>query len=281
MYAWQDNFTYTAEGAPAITFGASGPSYWSRYHTDYDAIDTLDFPSLLPVLQAESRVALDLDGALAPYDFGTRIRHLRRHLDAATMRAYGADAEAVSTAVDRLVSAWRAAKRAPGSSCAFGHEREALRVSLDGFTALSFLDDTIYPHEQSQWDLAMLGAAIAGIRHDRWAAAQRAVGAVDLNGLAAILSRASFDVEQLHHDPDYEHISWGAQGQLSEPLDLFAVYRALGKAGSGGPTDPTGWLRELRTARRDALGVYRDRVTEVAATIDAVAAELKAVPSCS
>lgn len=64
-------------------------------------------------------------------------------------------------------------------------------------------------------------------RHGRWTAAQRAVGGVDLNGLAAILSRASFDVEQLHHDPGYENISWGGQGQLSEPIDLFDLYRAL------------------------------------------------------
>ena len=127
----------------------------------------------------------------------------------------------------------------------------------------------------------MLRAAIAHVRHGRWTAAQRAVGGVDLNGLAAILSRASFDVEQLHHDPDYENISWGGQGQLSEPIDLFEVYRALAKAGAGGPTHPAAWLAELRTARRGALGTYRDRVTEVAATIDAVAAELEAVPSCT
>ncbi|MFN8233416.1 MAG: hypothetical protein U0V56_08085, partial [Actinomycetota bacterium] len=280
VYAWQDNFTYTAEGAPAVTFGASGPDYWTRYHTDYDSIDTLDFPSLLPVLQAETRVALDLDGELAPYDFGTRIRHLRRHLDPATMSAYGADAGAATDAFARLRSAWRAAKRVPASTCAFGYEREALRRSLDGLTALSFQDDTIYPHEQSQWDLAMLRAAIASARRGRWAAAQRAVGAVDLNGLAAILSRASFEVEQLHHDPGYERISWGGQGQLSEPLDLYAVYRALGRARAGGPAHPGAWMRELRSARRTTVDLYRDRVDGLAQTVDQVADELGAVPSC-
>jgi hypothetical protein len=197
------------------------------------------------------------------------------------MRAYGADADAVAAAFARLRSAWREARSEPATSCTFGAEREALRRSLDGLTALSFLDDTIYPHEQAQWDLTMLGAAIRGVRHARWGAAQRAVGAVDLNGLAAILSRASFEVEQLHHDPGYERISWGGQGQLSEPLDLYALYRALGRAGTGGPADPQVWLRELRAARGTTVEVYRDRVREVAATIDATAVELEAVPACA
>ena len=43
VYSWNDGFTYTAEGAPAVTFAASGASYGGRYHTDYDALDTLNF----------------------------------------------------------------------------------------------------------------------------------------------------------------------------------------------------------------------------------------------
>ena len=74
MYSWNDGFTYTAEGAPAVTFAASGADYSGRYHTDYDSLDTLNFNTLKPVLQAETRVALDLDDALVPYRFSSRIR---------------------------------------------------------------------------------------------------------------------------------------------------------------------------------------------------------------
>jgi Peptidase family M28 len=280
VYAWQDNFTYTAAGAPAVTFEASDPAYWGRYHTDYDSIDTLDFASLLPVFQAETRVALDLDGQLAPYDFGKRINNMKGRLDEATMRAYGADADAALAAYDRLKAAWAAAKGLTPSVCSFGHEREALRVSLDQLTALSFLDDTIYPHEQSQWDLTMLDTAISSVKDGDWAAAQEAVGGVDLNSLAAILGRRAFAVEQLHHDPDYANISWGAQGQLSEPLDLFDTFHALGKASRGEAVDPSVLLADLRGAKRYALHVYRDRVTGVAATLDAMAAELEAAAAC-
>jgi len=280
VYAWQDNFTYTASGAPAVTFGASDYTYWARYHTDYDSIDTLDFPSLLPVLEAETRVALDLDGELAPYDFGKRINHLSGRLDPDLMRSYGADADAVLAALDRLGSVWSAAKSEPPSVCGFAQEREALRRSLDDLTALSFLDDTIYPHEQSQWDLWHLDAAIASVKRGEWDAAQAATGAVDLTSLASILSRESFEVERLHHDPGYAKLSWGSQGQLLVPIDLFGVYRALGRAANGGSTDPSSWLAELRDARGAALGIYRERVTEVASTLDAVAAELEAIPAC-
>jgi Iap family predicted aminopeptidase len=280
VYAWQDNFTYTAAGAPAVTFGASDYTYWGRYHTDYDSIDTLDFDALLPVFQAEVRVALDMDGDLAPYDFGKRVNHLRGHLDEAAMRSYGADADAALAAYQRLIAAWDAAGAGIPSVCSFGHEREALRVSLDGLTALSFLDDTIYPQEQSQWDLAMLDAAIAGVKQRDWAAARDAVSWVDLNPLAPILSRASFEVELLHHDPGYENISWGGQGQLSEPLDLFALYHSLVRAANGGAVDRSAWLDELRSARGYALGVYRGRVDQVAATLDAIAEELEAAASC-
>ncbi len=95
VYSWNDGFTYTAEGAPAVTFAASGAGYWGRYHTDYDALDTLNFRALKPVLQAETRVALDLDDALMPYRFSSRVSTLRASLDPtpwhATARRAGRD----------------------------------------------------------------------------------------------------------------------------------------------------------------------------------------------
>lgn len=281
VWAWQDNFTYTATGAPSVTFSAMGPDYWTRYHTNYDRLSTLDFPTLEPVLQAETRVALDLDGTLLPYDFGTRIHHLGMHIRLGVMRANGADAGAVSEAYDRLVAAWDAASRVSPSVCAADALREGLRISLDDLTALSFLDATIYPHEQSQHDIAMLNAAIASVKAGDWAAAQNAIGGVDLNSLALYLSRKGFLVEQLHHDPNYANISWGAQGQLSEPIDLYRLWEEVGRAGKSGGVDRSAWLAELRRARHTALVTYRDRVERLAATINAVAAQLEAAAACA
>jgi len=130
------------------------------------------------------------------------------------------DGRHASQTYDRLVAAWDAASGVSASACAADLLREGLRISLDDLTALSFMDATIYPHEQSQYDVAMRDAAIASVKAGDWGAAQDAVGGVDLNGLALYLSHRGFLVEQLHHDPTYANISWGAQGQLSEPIDL-------------------------------------------------------------
>jgi len=280
VWAWQDNFTYTATGAPAVSFSATGADYWARYHTDYDTMDTLDFPTLEPVLKAETRVALDLDGTLLPYDFGKRIRQLGRNIRLGVMRADGADADAVDQAYDRLVAAWDAASGVSPSACAADALREGLRISLDDLTALSFMDATVYPHEQSQHDIAMLDAAIANVKAGDWAAAQDAIGGVDLNSLALYLSHRGFLVEQLHHDPTYANISWGAQGQLSEPIDLYRLWEEVGKASRSGGADSSAWLAELRAARSTALVTYRDRVEGLAATINAVAAQLEAAVAC-
>ena len=278
VFAWNDGFTYTAEGAPAVTFAAAGPDYGARYHTDYDSIDTLDFPSLAPVLEAETRVALDLDGTLMPFDFSNRIANLGRQLDTPTMVRYGADADAVTEAFARLVDAWAGAADVSTSTCASGHLREATRISTDELTALTFGDATVYPHQQTEVDLRFLDTAITRLEGGRRKAAMAEIGSIDLNGLASILSREAFDTELLHHDPDYANISWGAQGQLSNPIDLYDTWHELAMGGLGG--DFSDQIAALEGAQDDTLPVYRDRVTALAATLNDVAAELEATAAC-
>ena len=104
------------------------------------------------------------------------------------------------------------------------------------------------------------------------------IGSIDLNGLAAILSREAFDTEQLHHDPEYANISWGAQGQLSDPLDLYDTWHQLAQGGLGG--DYGDQIADLEAAQDSTLPVYRDRVTALTATLSDVASELEATAAC-
>ena len=278
VYAWNDGFTYTAEGAPAVTFAAAGPDYWGRYHTDYDSFETLDFEALESVLQAETRVALDLDDTLMPYRFGGRIKNLEASIDPASMARYGADAQGVADATARLKAAWQAAKDATPSVCASMALREATRISEDELTALSFFDDTIYPHQQVQLDLYLLAATIRQLSHDRPQKAAGSIARIDLNGLAPILSRAPFLEEQMHHDPGYDRISWGAQGQLSDPIDLYGVWHKV--ASSRPRTDFDQQIERLRAARAATIPVYRARIDGLIASVNDVAAELEAVAAC-
>jgi hypothetical protein len=281
VYAWNDGFTYTAEGAPAVTFGASGADYGRRYHTDYDSLDTLDFVSLAPVFEAEVRLALELDESLVPWDFSNRIQNLGQHLDLGAMQAYGADDTAVSDAYARLQAAWGAAEGAAPSACVAAEVREAVRISDDRFTALSFWDDTVYPHELAQFDLSQLDTVIAQLGAGRWKAALGTMTYIDMNFLAPILSRPGFDAEQLHHSPGYAKISWGGQGQLTEPIDLYDLWHAI--AATSGPSpggDFSAEVAELTSIRDGLVPVYQDRVTFLAGTIDQIASHLEAAAAC-
>jgi hypothetical protein len=281
VYAWNDGFTYTAAGAPAVTFGATGSDYDRRYHTDYDSLDTLDFAGLAPVLEAETRLALELDASLVPWDFSNRIQDLAGHLDVAAMEAYGADAAAVTEAYARLQDAWSDASAATPSACVAGEVREAVRISEDELTALSFWDDTVYPQELAQWDLSQLDLAIAQLEAGRWKAALGTMTNIDMNFLAPVLSRPGFDAEQRHHSPGYARISWGGEGQLTEPIDLYDMWHSI--AASSGPApggDFASEIDELTSIRDGLIPVYQARVVGLADTLDRIAVHLEAATAC-
>ena len=278
VYSWNDGFTYTAQGAPAVTFTASGPDYWGRYHTNYDSLDTLDFNTLKPVLQAETRVAVDLEHTLMPFRFGSRISTLKASLDPEALARYGADAQGIDDAITGLRAAWDAASVATPSVCASTALREATRISDDGFTALTFDDATVYPHQQVQLDMQLLSAAVNHLSDGRPHLAANSIAGIDLNGLASILSRPGFQEELLHHDPSYERISWGAQGQLTVPIDLYDMWHTVAAAKAGAVLQPE--IDQLKAIRTQTAVVYRARIDALIATVNAVAAQLNAVTDC-
>lgn len=281
IYSWNDGFTYTAEGAPAVTFGAAGFGYGSRYHTDYDSLDTLDFPSLKPVLEAETRVALDLDASLVPWSFSERINDLGGALNEDAMDAYGADTAGVMAAYQRLQDAWALAEVNTPDTCVAEHVREAVRISDDELTALSFWDDTIYPQELAQRDLYLLDAAIAQLQAGQWKAALGSIENIDMNFLAPIVSRAGFEEQQKHHSPDYDKISWGAQGQLTNPLDLYDLWHSISDAAGPAPGgDFSAEIAQLEAARDGLVPEYHSRVDALATTLNNVALHLEAAAAC-
>ncbi len=279
IFAWNDGFTYNAEGAPAITFAAADDNYWGRYHTDYDSLDTLDFVTLAPVLAAETQIALDVDTGAIPYGFNDRIAQLGERLDHATMTAYGVDTAVVESAYDTLASSWAAAAGATGA-CAADHMREAARISLDEFTALSVYDETIYPHEQTERDLLALDATIAALEHDDIEGAIDPFLGIGMNALATILSAESFAIELTHHDPAYEKISWGAQGQLPDAphdLDLWSTWYGL----LDGSVTAAEAAADLTVVRDGRIPLYTERIDQLVTTMHDVAAVLDAAAACS
>jgi hypothetical protein len=280
VFSWTDGFVYEVKGIPSMTFGASGVDYWQRYHTDDDTLDTLDIPGLQPVLRAETRIALQLDRSMVQYDFASRIASVGASLDDATMRRYGADADGVHAALEALASAASVSAGLSYSDCAFDRTREAVRILEDEITSLHVNEGTVGPHEQVQQDLVNLEATIARLRQGQPVSALTALANVSLNGVAAIESRATFDLELLFRDPAYPKVSWAAEGQFPPLLDLYDVWHRIEAKGSAGRTDFAAEIAELEAHVGPETVVYRARIGQLATTLRHAAAALRSAVTC-
>lgn len=280
VFSWTDGFVYEATGTPSMTFGAVGIDYWQRYHTDYDSLSTLDFPSLLPTFRAEAKIALEIDKQVIPYAFDSRVQAIGATLDVAVMDQYGANSAGVTAALAALSQAATAAKGAPYSACAFDHTRAAARIIEDDYTSLHVDEGTVGPHQQVQQDLVNLEATIAWLAQGSAINALAALGYVGTNGFAAYESRQLFDLDLLYRDPNYEKVSWAGAGQFPPLLDLFDVWHSINAKGQAGMSDFSAEIAELSSHVPSEIAVYRERIDQVTAILDGAAAELEAVAAC-
>jgi len=281
VFSWTDGFVYEVTGTPSMTFGAVGTNYWQRYHTDYDSLATLDFPSLAPILRAEAKIALDMDKEVIPYAFDSRVQAIGATLDVAVMDRYGADSAGVMAALARLAAAATAAAGAPYSECAFDHTRAAARIIEDEYTSLHVNEGTVGPHQQVQQDLAGLEGTIAWLEKGNAIKALEALGYVGTNGFAAVESRELFDLDLLYRDPSYEKVSWAGAGQFPPLLDLFDVWHGINAKGQAGMSDFSAEIAELASHVPSETQVFRDRIDQVTRTLHDATAELVAVSACS
>jgi hypothetical protein len=281
VFSWTDGYVYEATGTPSLTFAAVGVDYWQRYHTNYDSLDTLDFPSLAPTLRAETKIALEIDKAVIPYAFDTRVQAIGASLDVAVMDQYGANSAGVTAALAALSAAAAAAASAPYSECAFDHTRAAARIIEDEYTSLHVNEGTVGPHQQVQQDLVNLEGTIAWLQQGSAINALAALGNVGTNGFAGFESRESFDLDLLYRDPNYEKVSWAGTGQFPPLLDLYDVWHSFNAKGQAGMSDFSAEIAELSSHVPSETAVYRLRIDQLTATLDDATAELAAVSSCS
>lgn len=280
VYSWNDGFVYQAAGIPSVTFAATGPDYWTRYHTDYDDLASLDFAALEPVLAAEAGAALDLDRPAIPYGLDGRIASLAASLDPATIERYGGDADAALAALDRLKAAWEAARSAPYSACSMNAIRSAVGTGEDRLTALYLAEGTGYPHQQAEVDITGLSDAIAALRDGSWRDALGALSGVSLNGQAFDSSRPAYRRQLEVRSPGYPKLSWAAEGQYPLLLDLYDVSHQIRDRGRSGAERFDAEIAALQRQLRAQSRVYRQRIDEVTAVMDAVAGELGRVSGC-
>ena len=78
--------------------------------------------------------------------------------------------------------------------------------------------------------------------------------------------------------PPYERISWGEQGQLTTPLDLYDTWHELSSANAGSVLQ--GQIDHLKQVRAQTAPVYRERIDRLIATAHDVTMQLEAVAAC-
>jgi hypothetical protein len=280
VYSWNDGFVYQAAGIPSVTFSATGDDYWTRYHTNYDTLASLDFPSLEPVFAAEAGAALDLDRPAIPYGFDGRLESLTASIDPTTIERFGGDADAALAALDRLKAAWEDARSVPYSTCSMDAMRSAVGTGEDRLTALFLGEGTGYPHQQAELDITGLSDAIDALGDGNWQDALAALSGVSMNGQAFDSSRPAYKRQLEVRSPGYPKLSWAAEGQYPLLLDLYDVTHEIRDRGSSGAQAFKPEIGELRKQLRAQSRVYRKRIDTMTAVMDTVAGELEAVPGC-
>jgi hypothetical protein len=280
VFSWNDGFVYQAKGAPNVTFGAAGIDYWQRYHTDYDNLASLDFPSLAPALRAEASVAFDLDRAAIPYGFDQRLASLGASLDPQIMSEYGANVAGITAAYDRLDAAAAAAAGEPHSSCAMTATRSAVNTIEDRLTALFTSEGTSYPHEQPQLDIVSLSAAADELRAGRASSALAMLSDASLGGLVLSSSQPAFDRQILVRSPGYPKLSWAVEGQYPLLLDTYDVMHTIQAKAANPFSTYASEIAVLESLESQQAAVYRQRIDEMTVSINTAAAQLEAAAAC-
>jgi hypothetical protein len=284
IYSWNEAWTFGAAGVPALTFASFGEYFDTHlYHTQLDTIEVIDFEGLAAPFEAEVEVVLALDRpVIYPYGFSTRIDALTTSLDEGLIEGWGYDAGSLTDGLETLTEAADAAAGATVSDTACFDDalREAARLSLTGFTALSAWDQTVYPHEQVQNDAWSLGKAIQALKRGDWRTANAWIQNVAQNWYVPFMGRESFRTEMSHHDPAYPKISWGGQGQLAPYLDLWNVFMKLRERGRAGATSFAKQIDVLDDHRDDERALWAERLDRLSATMQEVTAELTTAAAC-
>ena len=278
-----DEWPFTAAGIPSVLLVGAPDSWFPwNYHTTNDTIDKVDWAFFGTCVKLMHRVGVRLDEPLVPYSLAARADQLGATVDARELVAAGAS----TTAVDRLMTALR-------DFTAASHELEARRATLpasswpqasaqlmavekllsSNLTALSWWDDTIYPHEQVLWDLQGVNAAIAALDRSQpqAKAALDALAGVGYSYYGLLASEPVYLHELARHDPGYWAIAWGGQGHLPEPIDVMPEYR-LAEAG-----DAWAALIGLRSERARQIEQLDGRLTRIAEVLEAATPQVEAV----
>ena len=273
-----DQWPFHAAGIPSVTLKGR-PLSWNPWysHCQNDTIDTMDWPFFGICTKFMFRMAQAVDQPVPPYSLDARADELAAVCDAKVLTAAGADPQDVGRLTDAIgdfkqsalaFEARRASIPAAAQQAASGALLAVEKQINANFTALSWWDDTTYPHEQVLWDLQSVNAAIAALRqpNPQQAKALKGLDDVGYTWYGTNFSPEVYLHELARHDPDYWAISWAGQGHLPQPIDVMPEYRQIESGAYG--------------AALSGLTAERDRqIAELNARLNRMAEVLEPLPA--
>ena len=267
-----DQWPFHAAGIPSVTLKGR-PLSWNPWysHCQNDTIDTMDWPFFGICSKFMYRMVQAVDRPVPPYSLDARADELAAVCDAKPLTAAGADPQVVGRLTDAIADFKQSALalEARRASIPVAAQQAASRTLLavekqinSNFTALSWWDDTTYPHEQVLWDLQALNAAVSALTQPNPQQAQALKGLDDVGytWYGTNFSPAVYDHELDRHDPDYWGISWAGQGHLPQPIDVMPEYRQIESGAYGAALSG---LTDERDRQTDELDARLARMAEV------------------
>jgi Iap family predicted aminopeptidase len=241
-FSYNDQWPLTAMGIPSTCMWTPNDYFWSHYyHTNYDAVDMLDWGFFKKNIKFHLELARSIDRGLLPYDLSTQSNALLKSSKAAGFAAAGIDATAANDylrEVRRYARAARAfdARRSligAGDVAATNQALLAIEKLLNSnLTALNVWDGTVFPFEQGMTDLTGMQSAVAALTKTpiSYKDAIRALDWVNLAWYGTNFSYPVYITNLQQRVPGYAYANMADLGRMAMTLDIIPEYNAIGAA---------------------------------------------------
>ena len=165
--SWNDQWTFTAAGAPSVEFATSNENYDTLYHTNYEVADLIDWDYMADIAKLVFRAQRSIDDGVLPYSLKTRADHLADNVDAGELLGAGAEPAAVTRLTDAMTAFDDAAAWLEGNSGSLD-PRTANPVLLKVEKKINRAMTALSP-----WDVTHLPASAGDVGHRGHAGGRR------------------------------------------------------------------------------------------------------------
>ncbi len=298
---WSDDFSLSIAGVPAVVTALRGDFARTHYHTQFDNEETYskEAYTLHHNLYGTMMIAYDRC-AVSPLDFSTRMQAMQESVDEAVYTAAGVDSktltEAAETAKQAAVTAYEKVKKANDdyrTAIEAGDNEKAAKIltesaalntavldtfryAQDELVRLTWEDESIFPHEHAQNNLAAIDSAIAALKDgDGEKALEESLYLVDNNWYAYDWSRETFTyfTNYVLNQPA-ERLMWGA-GRVQGHENLFDVIRAVQQKAETENADYTAELTALNKARNNQVELLKKQTEQERKALQEISTRLQ------